>query len=95
MAFLVTALGVAVQPADRLHCSEWNWRCPGLLPCRLGRPRAAKSAPMARSGIGIIRQLPHSLGEWMLFAVLSVPDEPIFPLYSALLHTLDNGDVPQ
>ena len=30
----------------------------------------------------------------MLFAVLSAPDEPIFPLYSTLLHTLDDGDVP-
>ena len=84
------------MPWTRLHCSEWTGAVQDRsLLCWLGCPRAAKPALMARSGIGIIRQLPHSLGEWMLFAVLSASDEPIFPLYSPLLHTLDDGDVPQ
>ena len=62
--------------------------------CCLGRPRAAKPARMARSGVEIIRLLPHSLGEWMLCPGFSVSDEPVFPLYSPLLHALDDGDVP-
>ena len=37
--------------------------------CCLGRARAAKPAHMARSGVGIFRLLPHSLGEWMLWPV--------------------------
>ena len=58
------------------------------LPCRLGRPRAAKSAQQSLPlWLGIIRQ-PTSLGEWMLFAVSFVPDEPIFPFFQYLaLHS--------
>jgi len=49
---------------------------------------------MARSGVEIIRLLPHSLGEWMLCPGFAVSDEPGFLLYSSLLHALDDGDVP-
>ena len=48
---------------------------------------------MARSGVGIFRLLPHSLGEWMLKPGVAVSDEPNFPQYSSLLHALDDGDV--
>ena len=44
--------------------------------CCLGRPRAAKPAFMARSGVGIIRFLPHSLGEWTLCPGRPMSDEP-------------------
>jgi hypothetical protein len=45
---------------------------------------------MTRSGVGIFRLLPHSLGKWMLWPGFAISDEPSFPLYSSLLHGLDD-----
>ena len=60
--------------------------CPEPLPA-LRRPRAAKTAFMARSGGGISRLLPHSL-----VSGRDVTDV-LFQM-SPILHALDDGDDP-
>ena len=58
-------------------CSEWNWPVQHRsLLCCLGRPRAAKTAFMARSGGGISRLQPHSLGEWTRCHGCPISHEP-------------------
>ena len=80
LATLMAAWGVQCSrpmPWTKQQCSEGNWpvRSRSLL-CCLGRPRAAKPAFMARSGVGISRLLPHSQGEWTRCPGCPLSDEP-------------------
>ena len=71
------------------RCSEWNWPVQRRsLLCCLGRPRAAKTAFMARSGGGISRLLPHSQGEWTRCHGCPISNE------ANIACTDDDGDDP-
>ena len=75
-------------PADGSAVSGTGLSGTVSLLCCLGRPRAAKTAFMARSGGGISRLLPHSQGEWTRCHGCPISNE------SNIACTDDDGDDP-